>query len=135
MEERVKEIIRNELYSAFSDVRKPDSIESCSCCHEEEDKKMMLNNEPRNIPLSLIESLEISWLSTFGSEKDIHYFAPCMLDAILSGGYSDPEYIYELLVKSGLYEWPKNQQNAVKRAYIAICKQNALKVPDAIKSI
>ena len=131
----MKEIIRNELYFAFSDVKKPDVIESCSCCHTENDKKKMLGNKPKNIPLSLIEKLEISWLCTFGNKNDIHYFAPCMLDVILSGGHNDPEYIYELLVKSGLYQWSKKQKHAVKRAYTAICKQKCLEVPNEIKSI
>lgn len=94
MEESVKEIIRNELYSAFGDVKKPDVIESCSCCHTENDKKKMLNNKPKNIPLALIEELEINWLYTFGNKKDIHYFAPCMLDVILSGGYSSICFLF-----------------------------------------
>ena len=78
MEERVKDLIRNELYSAFSDVKKPTVLGSCTCCHRESDKQIMLNNTPRNVPLNLIEDLEFSWLATFGSEEDIHYFTPCI---------------------------------------------------------
>ncbi len=85
LEERIKEIIRNELYFAFSDVKNPDILESCSCCHTENEKQEMLNNKPQNIPLDLIGKLEISWLSTFGNKQDIHYFAPCMLDADFIG--------------------------------------------------
>lgn len=54
---------------------------------------------------------------------------------ILSGHHNDPEYIYELLVKSGLYQWSEKQKHAVKRAYTAICKNNYLKVPNEIKNI
>lgn len=135
MEERVKDLIRNELYSAFSDVKKPTVLNSCTCCHSESEKQTMLNNAPRNIPLALIDELELSWLCTFGCEEDVHYFAPCMVDVILSGGYSDPEFIYELFVRSGLYKWPEKQKHAVKRAYSGIYKHRHLPVPDEIKNL
>ena len=58
-----------------------------------------------------------------------------MLDTCLSDISSDPEIIYNLLVKSGLYTWSTKQQYAVKRAYIAICKQHELDIPHRIKEI
>jgi hypothetical protein len=58
-----------------------------------------------------------------------------MVDAILSGGYSDPEFIYELFVRSGLDQWPEKQKHAVKRAYSGIYKHRHLPVPNEIKNL
>lgn len=88
------------------------------------------------MPNDLIESLEYSWLNTFGNEKDVHYFTPCILASCLSQpNLCDITYTYELLVKAGLFDWSPNHQKAVKRACIAMYKEAGEKIPNEISRI
>jgi hypothetical protein len=97
---------------------------------------MLLTTNRQQIPKDLILELEYSWLNTFGDEHVVRYFMPCILNAYLMDDvYFDEEAIYDLLERAGFFEWSLHQQKAVKRAYIALCKSNQLKVPEKINQL
>ena len=131
-----KQQICDALYSAFSDVRSPKSIPSCDCCHTDEEKRLLLAYEPRNVPPELIREEQFSWLNTFGDENVVRYFAPCILATYLNDeDYFESDYLYELMERAGLPSWTNQQQQAVKRALIALYKMGDDPTPTALQNL
>lgn len=76
------------LYKVFSKYKLKETIESCDCCHTEDEKSILISKPLSSIEESEISNYAFSALLTIGNENDFKYFLP---------------RVFELLSKRELY--------------------------------
>ncbi|MEO6333924.1 MAG: hypothetical protein ABIO91_02985 [Pyrinomonadaceae bacterium] len=76
---RLESAIEN-LYSAFSDASKPESIDGCTHCLDDKDRDTLLSTPLRQIEPDDISSYASSAFLTLGDMPDYLYFLPRILE-------------------------------------------------------
>ena len=68
------------LYTAYSVFDKPSQIDSCECCHTEEEKKILVSNSLESLTCNQLNDFVISSFNTIGDTEDFLYFLPRILE-------------------------------------------------------
>ncbi len=118
---RLDDAIEN-LYVAFADVRKPQSIEGCPCCWSDKDSRSLLSGKLRDAPLKELGIYAWSAMSTIGSAEDYLYFLPQILNLIATeGGWGpDVEVIGRAIHETEPHKWATNKHQALEEYLSAI---------------
>jgi len=103
--------LKNEverIYQACSSFTKPSMLQSCECCHTEEEKSVLLNTPLRNLSSQDLWNFTSSSFNTIGSIEDFLYFTPRILEL----AYIAPHECIDLgLLGHKLYQTNYWQQN------------------------
>ena len=121
----------NTLYSAFSDVPKPQRIEGCSCCISKDEVRILLSKPLREISWSELTSYAGSAFFTVGEECDYLYFLPRILEVACmdESWWLDMEIIGRAIGETKPTNWPKSRLKALVDVLGAVI-QEALKEED-----
>jgi hypothetical protein len=115
----------NELYAAFSSRPKPSKIEACPCCVPTDEFCTLLNTPLRRLSPEQLSAFASSVLLTAGSEHDLRYFFPRMLDIAIHepSWWPDRAIVLGKLSLGRWQAWPEREQaaiiNAVEAAFRA----------------
>ena len=105
----------DELYAAFSRVPKPQHIDGCECCADEDDLRRLLSFHVREIPPDVLSPYASSALLTVGSVDDYVFFIPRILHvhAIDDSFWPDPEITGRAIAKTNIPDWPESRRDAL----------------------
>ena len=107
------------LYAAFKTVPKPLHVEGCSCCTSEGEFRNLSAKPLRDISADELGRYASNALTTVGTEDDLHYFIPRILEvcATESGWWPDPAIVLGKMQMAGWRNWPCEQTAAI-RAFV-----------------
>jgi len=107
-----------DLYTAFASEAKPRKITACPCCVSSDDVCTLLNTPLRSLGCEQLSGYASAVLLTSGSEDDLRYFFPRMLDLAIRDRYSwpDREIVLGKLRLGNWKLWSRRQQAAIIRA-------------------
>lgn len=105
----------DELYAAFSSQPKPKRIAACPCCVPADEYCALLETPLRKLTGEQLSAFASSLLLTAGSEDDLRYFFPRMLDIAIHERYwwPDREVVLGKLSLGRWQTWPDREQAAV----------------------
>jgi hypothetical protein len=115
----------DELYAAFSSQPKPRRIEACPCCVPADEYCSLLETPLRKLTGEQLSAFASSLLLTAGSECDLRYFFPRMLEISIHerDWWPDREVVLGKLSLGHWHAWPERERaavlNAVKAAFQA----------------
>jgi hypothetical protein len=97
----------NRLYVAFAHIPRPTAIEACSHCWTDRDTAALLAPVPlRDMTADMLRRYAAKALTTVGTEADLRYFVPRLLDIACTTGFDHPN-LEILLDKLRLAEWAR----------------------------
>jgi hypothetical protein len=105
-----------DVYQAFSDVPKPDTIAFCDCCIDEEQVDLLLSKPLRELSPDELRKYSGSVFLTCGDVADFLYFLPRILEIQVAEHYSvpDPEFVTRAINESGFHPaWKDAHRQAV----------------------
>lgn len=105
----------DELYAAFSRVPKPQHIDGCECCADEDDLRRLLSFPVREIPPDVLSPYAASALLTVGSVEDYLFFIPRILHVhVIDGSFwPDPAITGRAISQTNPGDWPEPRRNAL----------------------
>jgi hypothetical protein len=105
----------DELYAAFSSQPKPSRIEACPCCVPADEYCALLQTPLRKLTGDQLSAFASSLLLTAGSERDLRYFFPRMLEISIHepGWWPDREVVLGKLPLGNWQAWPERQRAAI----------------------
>lgn len=114
----------DELYAAFSEVPKPQHIDGCECCVDENGLKRLLSFPIREIPPEVLSPYASSALLTVGSVNDYLFFIPRILhvSATDSSFWPDPEITGRAIEKTNVSGWPKSRRSALESFFTNVVR-------------
>jgi hypothetical protein len=120
----------DELYAAFSSQPKPKRIAACPCCVPADEYCALLETPLRKLTGEQLSAFASSLLLTAGSEDDLRYFFPRMLDIAIHERYwwPDREVVLGKLSLGRWQTWTDREQAAVLSA-VEAAFQAALQDP------
>jgi hypothetical protein len=120
----------DELYAAFSSQPQPKRIVACPCCVPADEYCALLETPLRKLTGEQLSAFASSLLLTAGSEGDLRYFFPRMLDIAIHDRYwwPDREVVLGKLSLGRWQTWPDREQAAVLNA-VEAAFQAALQDP------
>lgn len=103
------------LYDIFSSYNKPQSIEACPCCMNDNEINLLLTKELQNLTSNDLCSYATVVFQTVGSKKDYMYFFPRILELCLENklGWPDPEIVFRSIRVASWEIWKKPEKNIV----------------------
>lgn len=106
----------DQLYQAFSRYPRPDRLNGCPCCTDEEASQALIRVRLRDLPASALSHYAFKALSTWGVLDDFRYFLPRILELTRAGMVEcDTEVILGKLGYADWMRWPDDEQAAVRR--------------------
>ena len=121
----LKEAI-DELYTAFSRVPKPQHIDGCECCADQDDLRRLLSFHVREIPPDVLSPYAASALLTVGSVDDYKFFIPRILHVhVLDDTFwPDQEITGRAIAKTDVPDWPESQRNALTTFFANVVRHS-----------
>ncbi|MFJ9772414.1 hypothetical protein ACIRVF_14400 [Kitasatospora sp. NPDC101157] len=97
------------LPAAFATAPRPTGIDACPCCHPPDGIDTLLRTPRERLGPDELTRYATSALNTVGSPGDFRYFAPRILQLVLTGELSVPdlEVVGIKLAQAGWYDWPE----------------------------
>src|SRR5580704_16052492 len=120
MNSQLQTAIEN-VYAAFKDIPKPQSVDGCPCCIDEKGISILLTKPLRELSPDDLTHYAASVFLTVGSVEDFLFFLPRILEilALNSEWWPDPEVVGRALLTSGFHTWPSNKSQAVSNYFDA----------------
>ncbi len=111
-----------DVYAAFADVPRPAAIEACPCCMDDEEIRILLAGNLRELSPAELSSYASKVLLTVGDVPDFLYLAPRILEiaATDDGWWPSPEVVTQKLRAAGFASWPEPRRQAVARYLDAV---------------
>jgi hypothetical protein len=108
----------DELYVAFSSQPKPSKIDACPCCLSAGEICTLLDTPLRRLSPEHLSGFAASVLLTAGSEQDLRYFFPRMMDIVIHerGWWPDREVVLGKLSIGHWHTWSEREQSAIINA-------------------
>jgi hypothetical protein len=108
----------NELYAAFSARPKPSKIDACPCCLSANAICTLLSTPLRSLRSEQLSDFASSVLLTAGSEHDLRYFFPRMLDIAIHepSWWPDREVVLGKLSLGHWQAWSERERAAIFNA-------------------
>lgn len=105
----------NELYVAFSSQPKPSRIDACPCCVPADAFCTLIGTPLRKLSAEQLSAFASSLLLTAGTERDLRYFFPRMLDIAIHEPrwWPDREVVLGKLSLGHWRAWPEREQVAI----------------------
>lgn len=99
----------NGLPAAFATAPRPTGIDACPCCNAPAGIETLLRTPRERLGPDELTHYATSALSTVGSPGDFRYFAPRILQLVLTGELTVPdlEVVGLKLARAGWYDWPE----------------------------
>ena len=112
---KLEDSIQN-LYAAFSKIRKPLKIEGCECCMDEQELRRLLSYDVRSVPMDVLAPYASSAILTVGTVDDYLYFLPRILHTYVldESFWPDVEITARAINSTDLSEWPNERLDALK---------------------
>jgi hypothetical protein len=116
------------LYTSFNMYTKPKQVNSCECCCDDEEIKVLLSKKLKDISADEISHYASSVFLTVGSKKDFLYFFPRIFELCLSDQFNwpDPEVVFNAISNADFETWSDNQKKLVitlaKNKFISLLK-------------
>ncbi len=103
------------VYEAFRDISRPESIDGCPCCIDEEEINVLLSKPLRELSLDDLSGYIYSALLTVGTVEDFMYLLPRILEILASESYylPDQEVVARAIHSAGFHTWSDNRKRAV----------------------
>ena len=73
-----------ELYAACSEFPKPAQLNSCECCHTEDEKQILLSTPLKSLSSEQLNNFTLSAFNTIGCAEDFLYFLPRILELVFT---------------------------------------------------
>jgi hypothetical protein len=110
------------LYEMTSDERPDGPVDGCTHCKSKADMELLGSIERETAPRWLMDDFGFSAMLTWGSERDFRWFLPRILELLADhpGMATGPEIIASRLHMAGLDEWPDDEQEVVRDAFVAL---------------
>ena len=116
----------DELYAAFSSVPKPQNIDGCECCADEDDLRRLLSYHVREIPPNVLSPYASSALLTVGSVDDYLFFIPRILHVHMIDGsfWPSQEITGRAIAKTNIPKWPESRRNALTTFFANVVRHS-----------
>ncbi|MHA6758897.1 hypothetical protein [Streptacidiphilus sp. PAMC 29251] len=103
------------LYEAFAGVAKPLGMQGCPCCITPEEIAELLRPPLRSMDAEQLDQYLRSAMHTVGTAEDFRYFAPRVLELVVSGDlkHLDIEIALGRLGAAGWTSWSEAERTAV----------------------
>lgn len=110
------------VYLAFSDVPKPDSIGACPCCIDDDTLNRLTSTPLREVSDEDLAPYASSAFLTAGDVDDYLYFLPRILEVTISNDiwWPDIEVTGRAIRESKPSEWPSPRRKAVQSLFEAV---------------
>ena len=132
MHPKLQKSIR-ELYTAYSVFDKPSQIDSCECCHTEEEKKILVSNSLESLTCNQLNDFVISSFNTIGDAEDFLYFLPRILELAFTDYQEfdcDVGLLGHKLYQSRFWERGETLKSSVDSALLAHFEHQVLQDTD-----
>lgn len=118
--DKISKSIEN-LYSAFSDLPKPEGVGGCPCCITEQELDTLMAIPLRKLSADQIGTYASSALLTVGDVGDYRYFLPRIIEISLYEEFwwPDIEVTAQAIRSAGFHEWPNHHRTALNDAFLA----------------
>lgn len=109
----------DDVYTAFSSVPKPKTIEGCHCCIKDKEVNTLLTKPLRELTPDELSSYAFSVFLTVGSEADYRYYLPRIMDILVTESYwwPDPEVACGSLPRAEWSKWSASERVALLRLF------------------
>ena len=103
------------MYQAFAQVAKPGQIDACPHCHSRAESAALLGPRLRELDADVLGRYATSAMHTVGTAEDYRYFAPRLLELVVTGQYHGwfTETVFDRLGAARWTAWPEPQRGAV----------------------
>ena len=111
------------LYTAFADVRRPQTSEGCPCCWSSEETRSLLRGRLlSDVPVDLLRVYAWSAMLTIGSAADYLYFLPRILDLIARENDEgiDVDVVARAIHATEPHTWTANKRQALEEYLSAV---------------
>ncbi len=118
--DKISKAIEN-LYSAFSDLPKPEVVGGCSCCITEQELDTLMTIPLGKLSPDQIGTYASNALLTVGDVEDYLYFLPRIIDISIheEDWWPDIEVTAQAIRSAGFHEWPTHHRNALNDVFLA----------------
>jgi len=123
----------DELYQAFSLNENPKSIDACTCCMSANDICTLLSKPLKQVTADQLSGYASSVLLTVGSERDLRYFFPRILEISIqdSSWWPDRAVVLGKLPLANWNNWPVKEKVAITTAVAAAFESDISNSKDA----
>lgn len=109
------------LYEAFACEPKPTAIDGCPCCIDQELVKVLLSKPLRSLTTDELSEYVLSLCPTIGSESDLRYFLPRILEILATEEgwpspqieWPGPQIVGKAIAESNWSQYTEVQQNSI----------------------
>jgi hypothetical protein len=117
----------DELYQAFARST-PASVDGCSHCTDKRELDRLVEKPLKELTAPELDDYAFSVLNTIGSEEDLRYFWPRIVELAVSGELlSDLEVVFGKPDEAGWREkWSARERAATERVAVAILENIAI---------